>query len=696
MTGQSVHTTAVDEASCEQGSDAAVGPEEEADSVPPPVDECRLVTDGGDPLGDPDNHYVRGPVDINAEHLLETVGEPVFAVDRDGEFVFVNDRLSDLLSTPPEDLLGEHFTRFADGLDAGVATEKFESFLDSGETRSTFRFDVVTPDGQIPVEARLDTLADAGCAGVVRDISDRTRAESRFDELFENLTDPAIVATVSGDDAVFVDVNSAFERVFGYEASMVADRSVDELLVPPDDMDTATDLNQQILARQSVDHEVRRETASGELRDFRFQAVNIEDDGPDQAVVYALYTDITDRKRTQRRLAALHDANHELLAAETPAAVAASAVEAASNILDHEANGVHLYHEEVDGLVPVAVSEAAREIIGEPPTLPAGDSLAWQAYDQRELVARDDIRDDDDAYDADSEMRSELFVPLGDHGVLILSSPATGAFDGTERSLAQVLGANIEAALDQVEREQALRVSRRQLERQNERLDEFASAVSHDIRNPLNVAQTRLELAQTDVDSEHLDAIADAHERMGSLVEDALNWAREGGTVEEPETEPIDLAEMVEACLTELDLTDATVTVETDAVLRADRSRFQRIVENLLNNAVEHGSTSPDSQAKQDGVAQASTGSQETAGVDVVVGTLDDADGFYVADDGPGVPVDQRADVFESGFTTAATGTGFGLAIVEQIVEAHGWTIDLTDSEAGGARFEVSGIDSLS
>ena len=89
--------------------------------------------------------------------------------------------------------------------------------------------------------------------------------------------------------------------------------------------------------------------------------------------------------------------------------------------------------------------------------------------------------------------------------------------------------------------------------------------------------------------------------------------------------------------------------------------------ENLLRNAVEHGG----------------------GDVTVVFGDLDG--GFYVKDDGPGVPSGERADVFETGYSTAEEGTGFGLSIVEQVVEAHGWSVRVTEGSDGGARIEVTG-----
>jgi signal transduction histidine kinase len=74
-----------------------------------------------------------------------------------------------------------------------------------------------------------------------------------------------------------------------------------------------------------------------------------------------------------------------------------------------------------------------------------------------------------------------------------------------------------------------------------------------------------------------------------------------------------------------------------------------------------------------------------------VVGTFDD--GFYVADDGPGVPEADRESVFESGYSTDREGTGLGLTIVQEIAEAHGWEVSVTDSESGGARFEITGVE---
>lgn len=65
-------------------------------------------------------------------------------------------------------------------------------------------------------------------------------------------------------------------------------------------------------------------------------------------------------------------------------------------------------------------------------------------------------------------------------------------------------------------------------------------------------------------------------------------------------------------------------------------------------------------------------------------GWLDDAEGFYVADDGSGIPEADRDSVFEHGYTTTDEGSGFGMTIVERFADVHGWAI--TDSDTSGAK----------
>ena len=95
----------------------------------------------------------------------------------------------------------------------------------------------------------------------------------------------------------------------------------------------------------------------------------------------------------------------------------------------------------------------------------------------------------------------------------------------------------------------------RELQRHNERLQEFASVVSHDLRAPLKVAEGRLDLAGRECESDHLDAVADSYERMRALIDDLLMLARQVATVDE--TRRIDLARVAAAHGWSVDVTES-------------------------------------------------------------------------------------------------------------------------------------------
>ncbi|WP_207588931.1 histidine kinase N-terminal 7TM domain-containing protein [Halomontanus rarus] len=250
------------------------------------------------------------------------------------------------------------------------------------------------------------------------------------------------------------------------------------------------------------------------------------------------------------------------------------------------------------------------------------------------------------------------------------------------------------------------------LERQNERLDQFASLVSHDLRNPLTVANGYLELArETDDADDHLEEVAQAHDRMQTIIDDVLTIAREGADVTDPE--PVDLEALAERAWNGVATDDATLDVHSSASIRADPDRLQRLLENLFRNAVEHGSTGSQSEPPDDSVEHGSTTRQnavrfeddrtdsETVAVEsglVVAVGIDRDEGtpgltLSVADTGPGIPPDRREQIFEAGYTTEDDGTGFGLSIVAEIARAHGWSVRVTESETGGAQFEFEGVE---
>jgi PAS domain S-box-containing protein len=207
------------------------------------------------------------------------------------------------------------------------------------------------------------------------------------------------------------------------------------------------------------------------------------------------------------------------------------------------------------------------------------------------------------------------------------------------------------------------------LQERYDRLSELTDMVVHDLRSPLTVISGRLELAKETGDLEHLEAIDAATQRMERLLTSLLEQSRHADLVTSQEPTRLGEAAAVAWEGTGGAVDDARLRVEPVAPLVTDPDRLEELLENLFRNAVEHG------------------GSEIT----VHVGPLDD--GFYVEDDGAGVPASIQDDIFGHGYTTSREGNGYGLSAVEAIATAHGWEVGVTTADSGGARFEITGVE---
>lgn len=196
-------------------------------------------------------------------------------------------------------------------------------------------------------------------------------------------------------------------------------------------------------------------------------------------------------------------------------------------------------------------------------------------------------------------------------------------------------------------------------------LEEFASTVAHDIRNPLNVADGHIRLAATEYESDHLQTGIEAIERIDTLVEELLSLARLGESIDDLET--VSFSELMTAGYDHVRAPGCSLTMTGDMSLECDPSRLVEAFENLVRNAVEHGHSE----------------------MELTAGVLETEDGVFIEDEGPGIPVDKQETIFERGYTTREDGSGFGLAIVRRIIEAHGWSIDVTRGTTGSACFEI-------
>ncbi|PSQ72558.1 MAG: sensor histidine kinase [Bacteroidetes bacterium QH_2_64_26] len=162
---------------------------------------------------------------------------------------------------------------------------------------------------------------------------------------------------------------------------------------------------------------------------------------------------------------------------------------------------------------------------------------------------------------------------------------------------------------------------------------------------------------------------------MNELIEDmlTLTWSRR--EADEDEVAPVGFRDVAERCWPEVEGRKSSLTVETDANIVAHEGRLQQLLENLFRNAIEHGG---EDVVVVVGLLSAEASDNETS-----------AEGFFVEDDGPGIPEEKREKVLETGYTTTEDGTGLGLSIAWSVADSHGWDLSTTDGREGGARFEI-------
>ena len=498
----------------------------------------------------------------------------------------------------------------------------------------------------------------------------------RTSALFENSSDCIAAIEYVDGEPILRRANDAFRRTFGVDDDALG-TPLDEVMVPPERTDEAERINRDARADGHVETEVFRRTASGETRVFRLQVIPLDTATP-TTDAYAVYADITEQHRYESRMTALHDATRGLLDADSVEEITDRAVRAAADVLGLEIAGIYRYDPATDRLEPATQTDEATELVGDPDPFERGDAIAWSVFESGDPEYVDDVHARPDAYAESSPLRSEIILPLGGWGVFMIGSESRDAFDGSDVSLSRTLAANVEAAIDRAQRREELR-------RRNERLDTFASVVSHDLRNPLGVAEGFLSLAR-EGDAGALDRIDEALDRMDRLIETLLTLARSGEDIGDPE--PIRIGDVAEAAWETVETDGATLVVDadpgSDGTVRADRTRLRQLFENLFRNSIEHGS--PEAPTEGNG----SVDSADPREPELTVRVVSFPGGFAVEDDGVGIPESERGAVLEHGHTTSEEGTGLGLTIVREIAAAHGWSVSVGASATGGARFEFT------
>jgi PAS domain S-box-containing protein len=663
----------------------------------------------------------RGGVGNQAEEpdgetsIIEAIQDGVFVVDQDRELSKANEAMEAFTGTERQELIGQPLESLADS--ALFRPDGYERFVDSIDSMS----ETDVRDQQLTIETAQDhdQIVDVRLSkwdrddievilAVVRDITDRARRVDAAERKQEALTQ---LYEVSADaDLTFEEkterilaigceyLNLPFGFLTRIEAGvqrMVHTVGDHELLQP----DESAPLEESY-CRKTVESDdlVGMKDARATLGEndpayekfelgcyvgtkilvgddlygtFCFAAPTSRDRRftTDEREVIKLLGQWTgyevERQRFEERLRGLHRISQRLLVAETTEDVARTTIEMGSTLLDLPVSAFWEYDAGAEVLRPLTETDECLRIVGTTPTFERGEGLVWESFDSGEIRSYENVTEQSAAYNPETELRSEVHVPVGEYGVIISASTEPRAFDDIDVESLRLLEALVREAMTAVKREEQLVERGEALQRQNERLEEFAGVVAHDLRNPLSAAVGSLEMARETNEERFFEWVEESHGRMDDLIEELLDIARGARQATDPQT--LTLGSIVEEAWSYLDAPDGTLSVEEDlGEIHADETRLLQLFGNLFRNSVEH--------AGED--------------VTVTVGRLATDEGFYVADDGPGLTDAVRTDIHEFGEVSSASGTGIGLASVTDIVEAHGWELSVPDVE-DGARFEI-------
>jgi PAS domain S-box-containing protein len=391
---------------------------------------------------------------------------------------------------------------------------------------------------------------------------------------------------------------------------------------------------------------------------------------PDEDGLSVFSREISDRKRREAALEELHERTQALMETTTVSETAQVAVDTVREVFDAELVGFHTLSDDGDTLEAVATIDTVREQLDEQPVYERDaietdppSRVVWETFEAGESRYIADTQTVDGMAEV-TPTRSGLLEPIADYGVLIVSSTTVDAFDETDRTLLELFSTSLLAALERTERE-------RHLAEQRDGLEILNQMVRHDIRNDLQVILTYGDLLRDYVDDgeEYLDRLVESAEGAVALTRSARELATAMlDTDRDPE--PVSLSALLTQQLDEIRTAHDEALVTTTGALPSVAVRADEMLGSVFRNLVHNGIVHNDS---------------EVPAVSVDVTVTADRVSIAVADNGPGVPDEQKTDIFGKGEKgLESEGTGIGLYLVDTLVDQYGgdvWVLDRADAD---------------
>ncbi len=537
------------------------------------------------------------------------------------------------------------------------------------ETRWEFETPFDRPDGTriwalgISVPERREN--EVVFNGVILDITDRREAEQareeerdRLETLFEALPTPVVRCAAPEDGVHLSDANAAFENTFGLEAADVKGREINELLVPEEEADRARTLDRRVLEEGLLQTEVQRTTADG-VRDFQLQvACRHSQDGPPE--IFAVYTDITERKRRERRLSAIFNQTYQFTGLLEPDGTVIEINDTALQFGDLE-------REEVIGK-PLWDTHWAQTGPESKRTLQ--DAIRRAAEGEFVRYERP-VQGSEETRMADFSIRPVT----NEKGEVTLLIPEARDITELKRRERRLRAAKEEAEEARAEAEAANRAK-----------SALLANMSHEVRTPLTSVLGFAEAIGEEVGegtpaSRFAGLIEKSGRRLLNTLDGVLNLSKLEAEEMDLEIDTVNLSRQARDVVEEFRprAEDKGVDLRLDAgetavQARASEKGIQLALQNLVSNAIKY---------TEEGEVALRTYHREAAAI------------LEVTDTGIGMEDGQVEVLFDpfrqesEGRDREYEGTGLGLTVTKQAVEQMGGAIEVTTEKGKGSRFTI-------
>jgi PAS domain S-box-containing protein len=478
--------------------------------------------------------------------------------------------------------------------------------------------------------------------------------------LFEQT--PEAVAVLSADGRI-VRINKEFTRMFGYEPAEVLERPVNDLIVPERLVESAREYNRRLKSGDRVEVETVRRRKDGNDVHVSLLAVPVTAASGEQVANYAIYRDITERKRAEERLLE-SEVRFQAIADTAPVMIWTTGTDGLCNYFSKpwlDFTGRTMEQEVGMGWTEGVHPDDVQGCLD-------GFLPAFQARKPFRMEYR--LRRADGEYRWVDESGIPRYTPGGEFAGYIGCN-----IDITDRKRAE-------------EERERLRQVQSELAHINRvtTMGELAASIAHEVKQPISAAHTN---AQTCLRwlGRNQPEIEEAREAASRVIQDVTRASEIISRIRvlfkkgEPEREWVDVNEVIREMISLMRSEAArhAISIHTELApelpnVRADRVQLQQVFMNLMLNgidAITEGNVAGDLTIK----------SQRNPDGQVLIS---------VSDTGIGLPPERANKVFDAFFTTKPQGTGMGLSISRSIIESHGGRLWATGNSDRGATFQFT------